>query len=144
MTGPLTCPLQNGLRMTAKPTNEVVCVIGMAYATLNDKFQIQDLEVYFDQNEPMSSMVRINAPAAYLRKPDSEQEGEGKAPKHGNRQGKATEKALSEAASRTPSQAEMSKLDIKADARQGTPREQAQASRSIWGTILNLLSPSDD
>lgn len=41
MTGPLTCPLQNGLRMTAQPTNEVVSMIGMAYATLNDKYQIQ-------------------------------------------------------------------------------------------------------
>ena len=51
MTGPLTCPLQNGLRMTAQPTNEVVSMIGMAYVTLNDKYQIQDLEVYFDQNE---------------------------------------------------------------------------------------------
>ena len=27
--------------MTAQPTNEVVSVIGMAYATLNDKYQIQ-------------------------------------------------------------------------------------------------------
>ena len=60
MTGPLTCPLHNGLRMVAQPTNEVVSMIGVAFCSLNDKFQIQDLEVYFDQNEPMNSMVKVN------------------------------------------------------------------------------------
>ncbi|DBB08879.1 hypothetical protein WJX82_007642 [Trebouxia sp. C0006] len=60
MTGPLTCPLHNGLRMVAQPTNEVVSLTGVAFCTLSDKFQIQNLEVYFDQNEPMNSMVKIN------------------------------------------------------------------------------------
>ena len=59
MTGPLTCPLHNGLRMVAQPTQEVVSMIGVGCCTLNDKMQIQDLEVYFDQNEPMNSMVRL-------------------------------------------------------------------------------------
>lgn len=60
MTGPLTCPLHNGLRMVAQPTNEVVSMLGVAFCSLNDKFQIQDLEVYFDQTEPMNSMVKVN------------------------------------------------------------------------------------
>ena len=60
MTGPLTCPLHNGLRMVAQPTGEVVSMTGVAYCTLSDKFQIQNLEVYFDQNEPMASMVKQN------------------------------------------------------------------------------------
>lgn len=60
MTGALTCPLHNGLRMVAQPTQETVSMIGVAYCTLSDKFQIQNLEVYFDQNEPMSSMVKNN------------------------------------------------------------------------------------
>ena len=60
MTGPLTCPLHNGLRMVAQPTNEVVSLTGVAFCTLSDKFQIQNLEVYFDQNEPMNSMVKVN------------------------------------------------------------------------------------
>lgn len=60
MTGPLTCPLHNGLRMVAQPTNEVVSMLGVACCSLNDKFQIQDLEVYFDQTEPMNSMVKVN------------------------------------------------------------------------------------
>ena len=60
MTGPLTCPLHNGMRMVAQPTNENVSMIGVAFCSLNDKFQIQDLEVYFDQNEPMNSMVKVN------------------------------------------------------------------------------------
>ena len=130
--------------MTAQPTNEVVCVIGMAYASISPTFQIQDLEVYFDQNEPMSSMVRINAPAPWspnLSKSKDAEQGGRKGPDQGSKLGKATGKVLSESASRTPSQAEMSKLDIQADARQGTPREQAQVSRSIWGGIMNLLSP---
>lgn len=60
MTGPLTCPLHNGLRMVAQPTNEVVSMLGVAFCSLNDKFQIQDLEVYFDQTEPMNSMIKVN------------------------------------------------------------------------------------
>ena len=60
MTGALTCPLHNGLRMIAQPTMETISVIGMAYCTLSDKFQIQNLEVFFDQNEPMSSMVKVS------------------------------------------------------------------------------------
>lgn len=60
MTGPLTCPLHNGLRMIAQPTGELVSMVGVAYCTLNDKFQIQDLEVYFDQGEPMNSMVKVS------------------------------------------------------------------------------------
>ena len=63
MTGPLTCPLHKGLRMVAQPTNEVDSLTGVAFCTLSDKFQIQNLEVYFDQNEPMNSMVKvINSP----------------------------------------------------------------------------------
>ena len=45
--------------MVAQPTQEVVSMVGVAYCTLNDKMQIQDLEVYFDQNEPMNSMVKL-------------------------------------------------------------------------------------
>ena len=60
MTGPLTCPLHNGLRMIAQPTGELVSMVGVAYCSVNDKFQIQDLEVYFDQGEPMNSMVKVN------------------------------------------------------------------------------------
>lgn len=60
MTGPLTCPLHNGLRMVAQPTNEDISMLGVAFCSLNEKFQIQDLEVYFDQTEPMNSMVKIN------------------------------------------------------------------------------------
>lgn len=59
MTGPLTCPLHNGLRMVAQPTNEVISMVGVAYCSLNEKFQIVDLEIYFDQNEPMNSMVKV-------------------------------------------------------------------------------------
>lgn len=33
---------------------------GVAYCSLSEKFQIQDLEVYFDQGEPMNSMVKVN------------------------------------------------------------------------------------
>ena len=60
MTGALTCPLHNGLRMVAQPTNEDVSMVGVAFCSLNDKYQIQNLEVYFDQTEPMNSMVKVN------------------------------------------------------------------------------------
>ena len=60
MTGSLTCPLHNGLRMVAQPTNEVVSMTGVAFCSLSDKYQIQNLEVYFDQNEPMNSMLKVN------------------------------------------------------------------------------------
>ena len=150
--------------MTAKPTNEVVSVIGMAYLTLNSRFQILDLEVYFDQNEPMSSMVRIDAPADSLQQAKRSQQGVRRGGGYSHRPSaeSVNAEALSrsssrshtgrlsrapsqgELVSRTPSQAEWSKLDIQADARHGTPREQAQASRSIWGSILNVLSSVDD
>lgn len=137
MTGPLTCPLHNGLRMTAQPTNEVVSMTGFAYATLNNKFQIQNLEVYFDQNEPMSSMVRLSAPGPG-------DFAKGTAPARSAEKPKAADKvrSQSEVSSRTPSQAEMRKLDVSNSFREGTPRQQAQTSRSIWGSIMNLLAPA--
>lgn len=135
MTGPLTCPLHNGLRMTAQPTNEVVSMVGVAFATLNNKYQIQNLEVYFDQNEPMSSMVRIG-PADLIK---------GKARTQVAEKAKASSKGRNAIGdtSRTPSQAEMSKLDISNSSHEGTPRQQAQTTRSIWGSVMSFLAPGD-
>ena len=100
---------------------------------------VQDLEVYFDQNEPMSSMVRVNAPGPA----DATKI---KAPARSAEKAKANDKAASayEVTARTPSSAEMSKLDVSSHPREGTPRQQAQASRGIWGGIMNLLAPGSD
>ena len=45
--------------MIAQPTHEVVSMIGVSFCSLNHNFQIQDLEIYFDQNEPMNSMAKV-------------------------------------------------------------------------------------
>lgn len=40
--------------MCAQPTREVVTISGIAVCVLSPDFKIQELEVYFDQSQPMS------------------------------------------------------------------------------------------
>ena len=104
--------------------------------------------------QPMASMVRINDPppssATRSRAPRQQDTDKARADDKGRDSCEMTSRTpsqtarLSEVSARTPSQAEMSKLDVSASASQGTPRQQAQASRGIWGGIMNLLSPGDD
>ena len=50
--------------MCAKPTHEVVTISGIAVCVLSSDFKIQELEVYFDQSQPMSSMVHSSTAAS--------------------------------------------------------------------------------
>ena len=115
------------------------------------KFCVTDLPC---DVQPMASMVRINDPpppsATRSKAPRQQNTDKARASDEGRDSCEIASRTPSqtarvcEASARTPSQAEMSKLDVSASASQGTPRQQAQASRGIWGGIMNLLAPGDD
>ncbi|KAK9791845.1 hypothetical protein WJX73_000514 [Symbiochloris irregularis] len=57
MTGQLHCPLSNGMTIIAQPTMEQHGMSGCALARLDADFRMESLELYFDQQQPMASMV---------------------------------------------------------------------------------------
>ena len=59
MTGRLQCPLSNGMTILAQPTMEEHGMTGSALARVDADFRMVDLEIYFDQQQPMASMVKI-------------------------------------------------------------------------------------
>lgn len=61
MTGRLQCPLSNGMTLLAKPTMEEHGMTGCALAWLGAGCRMEKLEVFFDQQQPMASMVRHQA-----------------------------------------------------------------------------------
>lgn len=58
MTGRLQCPLSNGMTIIAQPTMQEHGMCGSALARLDSDCRMVDLEIYFDQQQPMASMVR--------------------------------------------------------------------------------------
>ncbi|CAG8507790.1 6849_t:CDS:2 [Ambispora leptoticha] len=58
MSGKLRCPMRNGSELIAEPTNEIVELFGVTVATINEKFQILQLETFFNPNDLFSQMVK--------------------------------------------------------------------------------------
>ena len=58
MSGRLQCPLSNGMTIVAKPTMQEHGMCGSAMARLDSGFRMTELEIYFDQQQPMASMVK--------------------------------------------------------------------------------------
>jgi hypothetical protein len=52
----VTLESHTGTRYEAKASNRVLELYGMSIATVNDKFEIEELEVYFD---PADSVTQI-------------------------------------------------------------------------------------
>jgi hypothetical protein len=51
MTGPLECPVKNGVKCHAEPNGKTIEVYGITIATINENHQITQLETYFNPNE---------------------------------------------------------------------------------------------
>ncbi len=51
MTGPLECPVKNGVKCHTEPNGKTIEVYGITIATINDNHQITQLETYFNPNE---------------------------------------------------------------------------------------------
>lgn len=58
MTGDLSVNLGNGEKLEAKASNEVVDTVGVTVAKVNDKFQIEDLETFYDPNVLMRKLAK--------------------------------------------------------------------------------------
>ena len=141
MAGPLTCPLHNGLRMVAQPTNEVVSMVGVAFCTLSEKYQIQDLEIYFDQNEPVNSMVKVNnspigLPAKGKTAGGVEVELKPPGPQASPERRKAITRTDSSASNTPEGRKALPRAPI--EKQFSGPEEGAEAGRGIWGGIRGL------
>ncbi|ORZ02846.1 hypothetical protein BCR43DRAFT_482267 [Syncephalastrum racemosum] len=58
MTGDLSVNLGNGEKLEAKASNEVVDTVGVTVAKVNDKFQIEELETFYDPNILMRKLAK--------------------------------------------------------------------------------------
>jgi len=75
MTDYFCCPGLSGLSYKVDPTNKMVKIYGMCKATINDQFQIQDLQIFYDPNQLFTQLTEISpfAPFARLNIPQPKQ-----------------------------------------------------------------------
>lgn len=57
-SGDFTIQTNAGTTFKSKASNEVVEVYGMTLATVNDKFEIEDLEVFFDPDDSLRQLFK--------------------------------------------------------------------------------------
>ncbi len=67
MTDYFSCRGLSGLTYKADPTNRMVKLFGMCKATVNDKYQIQDLQVFYDPNQLFAQLTEICPFAPFAR-----------------------------------------------------------------------------
>jgi hypothetical protein len=58
MTGDLSDKLGENKKLEAHATNEVVMVYGVTVAKVNEKFQIEELQTFYDPNDIMVQMTK--------------------------------------------------------------------------------------
>ncbi|KAI8888795.1 hypothetical protein K501DRAFT_320716 [Backusella circina FSU 941] len=58
MTGDLSVNIGNGKKLEAPASNEVVEAIGITVATVNEKFQIEELETFYDASILMKQLAK--------------------------------------------------------------------------------------
>ncbi|KAL0092586.1 hypothetical protein J3Q64DRAFT_1222622 [Phycomyces blakesleeanus] len=58
MTGDLSVKLGNGKKLEAPASNEVVQTFGITVAKVNDKFEIEQLETFYDPNDLMKQLAK--------------------------------------------------------------------------------------
>ncbi|KAI9489777.1 hypothetical protein BDB00DRAFT_841366 [Zychaea mexicana] len=58
MTGDLKVNLGNGQKLEAEATNEVVETFGVTVAKVNEKFEIEDLETFYDPSDLMRQLSK--------------------------------------------------------------------------------------
>jgi hypothetical protein len=57
-SGDFTIKTSNGTKIESKASNELVEVFGMTVAKVNDKFEIEDLEVFFDPADSLRKLFK--------------------------------------------------------------------------------------
>jgi len=67
MTEYFSCPGLSGLVYKADPTNKMINVYGMCKATINEKFQIQDLQIFYDPSQLFTQLTEISPFAPFVR-----------------------------------------------------------------------------
>jgi hypothetical protein len=58
MTGDLSVKLGEGKKLEAYATNEIVESFGVTVAKVNDKFQIEELETFYDPSDMMRQLAK--------------------------------------------------------------------------------------
>ena len=58
MAGDYSCPMRNGQQVYAKATNELIEWFGILIITLNEKYQVCDMEMFFNPGDLISPMVK--------------------------------------------------------------------------------------
>jgi hypothetical protein len=71
MTDYFSCPGLSGLVYKVDPTNRMVKLYGMCKATINDQFQIQDLQIFYDPNQLFTQLTEISPFAPFIKLPNS-------------------------------------------------------------------------
>ena len=67
MTDYFSCPGLSGLVYKVDPTNRMVKIYGMCKITVNEKYQIQDLQVFYDPNQLFTQLTEISPFAPFAR-----------------------------------------------------------------------------
>ncbi len=60
MTDYFSCPSLSGLVYKVDPTNRMIKIFGICKATVNEQFQIQDLQVFYDLNQLFTQLTEIS------------------------------------------------------------------------------------
>jgi hypothetical protein len=71
MTDYFSCPGLSGLVYKVDPTNRMIKLYGMCKATVNEQFQIQDLQVFYDPNQLFAQLTEISPFAPFIKLPNS-------------------------------------------------------------------------
>ena len=67
MTDYFSCPGLSGLVYKSDPTNKMIKIYGMCKVTINEQFQIQDLQVFYDPNQLFTQLTEICPFAPFAR-----------------------------------------------------------------------------
>lgn len=67
MTNYFSCPGLSGLVYKVDPTNKMVKLYGMCKATVNEKYQIQDLQIFYDPSQLFTQLTEISPFAPFAR-----------------------------------------------------------------------------
>ena len=71
MTDYFSCPGLSGLVYKVDPTNRMVKIFGMCKATVNEHYQIKDLQVFYDPNQLFTQLTEISPFAPFVKLPNS-------------------------------------------------------------------------
>lgn len=69
MTDYFSCTGLSGLSYKVDPTNKMIKIYGMCKATVNEKFQVQDLQIFYDPSHLFTQLTEISPFAPFVKLP---------------------------------------------------------------------------